>query len=202
MRPLIFSCLLVIGCASDYKGMSKIAVDQDCLKKIRAFQLPTDWYDTSIDVVGKHVSGLLLFKQMPDKSHRVVFTNEAGVKFFDFEFDGDEFTVHHVIPQLNRNVIINLLRRDFEMILDAEPDGETFSWKRADSVYFGIRDGGKILYYIASPNCDDLSRIESGSKRKRVSSLVRYGDKNARPDSLILNHHTFDMKLVLRKLEK
>ena len=38
------------------------------------------------NVVGNHLSGLLLIKKMPDSSTRMVFSNEMGLGFFDFEF--------------------------------------------------------------------------------------------------------------------
>ena len=51
----------------------------------------TTLYRTQIDVVGKHLSGLLFFKKLPDESFRVVFTNEMGLNFFDFHFADHQF---------------------------------------------------------------------------------------------------------------
>ncbi|MBK7307905.1 MAG: hypothetical protein IPI88_13305 [Chitinophagaceae bacterium] len=38
-------------------------------------------YNTTVDVMGNHFSGLLLIKKMPDSSTRMVFSNEMGLGF-------------------------------------------------------------------------------------------------------------------------
>src|SRR5690349_1985117 len=119
MRCLLFSIVLFgVGCASDYKGLMVVSVNQECLSKMKPVGLSTAWYDAGIDVVGKHISGLLLIKEMPDQSKRIVFTNEAGLTFFDFGFDvSGNFKVHYVIQQLDRKAVVRLLRDDFALLL-------------------------------------------------------------------------------------
>src|SRR5688572_30773844 len=111
---LLFSiCLINFGCASDYKGLQAVTVDQTCLDRIRQPALATSWYTASVDVVGKHISGLLLVKEMPNQSKRIVFTNEAGVTFFDFGFESDNtFKVYSIIKQLDKKPVVRLLRND------------------------------------------------------------------------------------------
>src|SRR5258706_1999072 len=77
--------LCLLSCASSYHDLQPVQGNASCLKKFRPV-FHADWYNASVDVIGKHLSGLLLFKMMPDSSTRVVFTNEVGVTFFDFEF--------------------------------------------------------------------------------------------------------------------
>jgi hypothetical protein len=98
MRCLLFEsiiALLLMGCASEYAHLQKTQESGDCPDKILPLIIETSWYDASVDVVGKHISGLLLIKNMPDNSKRVVFTSEAGLTFFDFSFskEGNFHTV-------------------------------------------------------------------------------------------------------------
>src|SRR6185369_7920767 len=120
MRCFLFSigCLLLMRCASDYKGLQATAPDDACAARIVPARVNTSWYNADVDVVGRHISGLLLVKHMPDSSYRVVFTNEAGVTFFDFGFltNGD-FKVYNAIHQLNKKAVIQTLRKDFELVL-------------------------------------------------------------------------------------
>ena len=75
-------------------------------------------YSASIDVVGHHMSGLLFLKTMPDSSQRAVFSNEAGVTYFDFEWKKNgEFRVHRVIKKLKKKIVLNTLKKDFELVL-------------------------------------------------------------------------------------
>jgi hypothetical protein len=65
--------------------MQKIKSDESCIQKFKP-DFRQVVYRTSADVVGKHLSGLLVFKFMPDSSTRVVFSNEMGFSLFDFGF--------------------------------------------------------------------------------------------------------------------
>ena len=82
-----------------------------CLQKFKPV-IERALYNTSVDVTGKHISGLLLIKTMPDSSIRIVFSNEMGFSFFDFGFfTGNGFKVYHIIPQMNKKAVIKTLRK-------------------------------------------------------------------------------------------
>src|SRR6267154_2957609 len=103
---LLSSSILLLSCASDYRTLKAVQVDLDCVTKIAPRQIHTSWYHAGVDVAGNHISGLLLIKNMPDSTTRVVFTNEAGVTFFDFGFSSDgRFVIHTIIKKLNRKAI-------------------------------------------------------------------------------------------------
>src|SRR5438093_1041377 len=71
-----------------------------------------------------HLSGLLLLKYDKEtKSVRAVFTNELGYKFFDFEFNHfDSFTVHSIIHQFDKPVMVRTLRQDIDLLLALTQD--------------------------------------------------------------------------------
>jgi hypothetical protein len=196
--------VVVAGCASDYKTLRSVVPDLPCINKLKPRGLDTSWYNTSIDVVGKHISGLLLIKNMPDSSTRIVFTNEAGVKFLDFEFTAsNEFKVHHIIKQLNKKPVIRLLRNDFALMLGHPFETNTWrAWQTQEHLLYGVSQKNEKHYFITDKDCASLQRIESGSGRKRMVSLVLSGDDHQRPDSIQLQHHTFAMQIKLRKLAR
>lgn len=205
MRCLLFSVvLLVVGCASEYKGLKVVSVDQDCLSKIKPVQLSTAWYDAGIDVVGKHISGLLLIKEMPDQSKRIVFTNEAGLTFFDFSFDvSGNFKVHYVIQQLDKKAVVRLLRDDFALLLGLPFKNPVWqSWEMGDERYFGVSEKNENHYFITGKDCGSLHRLESASKRKKKLTIEMVGNDVQKPDSITLQHHTFAMKINLKKLDR
>ena len=151
--------------------------------------------------VGKHLSGLMIVKHMADSSTRVVVTNETGVKFLDFEYGANRsFKVHHILEQLNKKAVVRLLENDFKLIL-----GLPFyhvpitSFQSGNDLYYRVPDGRKYHYFVTDQSCSELSQIESGSSRKRVVTLKRFGDP-VQPDSINLHHHTFAMKMTLKKL--
>jgi hypothetical protein len=202
MRFLILSLFILLGCASEYKGLTPSTVRMDCIEKLKPATISLAWYSASIDVVGKHISGLLLMKQMPDSSYRVVFTNEAGIKFLDFEFASNgEFKVHHVLKQLDHKAVIRLLKADFALVLGIPFQGNNWiGWKQGNEVFYGVSEKKETVYFITDPDCASLQRIESASRRKRMVTLKTFGDPLQQPDSIHLRHHTFAMEINLKKL--
>jgi hypothetical protein len=205
MRYLRYSLLVLLGaCASAYKGLNTVAVDPACAARMAPQGLGTAWYTTSVDVIGKHISGLLLVKQMPDSSTRVVFTNEAGVTFFDFAFAADgSFRARQVIKQLNKKPVIETLRKDFALVLGLPfRNGAWQAWQEGDEVYYGVAQKKETAYFITGPDCASLRRLETGSRRKRKVTVEQTGNNALLPDTIIVRHHTFAMTISLRKLER
>src|SRR6187402_1932792 len=98
---LLFCSLLLFlfGCSPTYMQMQTTTGNINGLAKFKpAFSVAL--YKTEVDVVGNHLSGLLLIKKMPDSSTRMVFSNEMGLKFFDFEFTTDgNFKVYFIMKK-------------------------------------------------------------------------------------------------------
>jgi hypothetical protein len=204
IRLLLSSLLLCCACGSEYRSLKPVEADPRCIAKLKPAGLQTSWYNAGIDVVGKHISGLLLLKNMPDKSMRIVFTNEAGITFLDFEFSGDHrFTVHHILKQLDKKVVINLLRKDFELLLGIPFQTNDFrAWSSDREVFYGAPEKKETDYFITDMDCASLHRLETGSKRKKKVTLMLYGTDLSRPDSVNLQHHTFAMRIRLKKIDR
>jgi hypothetical protein len=177
--------------------------DNDCANKLAPRRINSSWYHASVDVVGNHISGLLLIKNMPDSSKRVVFTSEAGVTFFDFGFSTGNFQVHNIIKQLDRKPVVETLRKDFELILGIPFQGSDFQrWTMDDEVFYGVKQKKETAYFITTKDCASLRRLELGSSRKRKVSVVIAGESYPSPDQIELTHHTFKMKISLTRFEK
>jgi hypothetical protein len=205
MRYLLFSFpFLFTSCASDYKYMQTVDGDPACISKLAPDQFQTSWYHASVDVVGNHISGLLLIKNMPDSSQRVVFTNEAGMTFFDFGFaKNGEFRVFNIIKQLDRKPVIQTLQKDFRLILGLPFQNASYHVQtRGDEVFYGVRRKNETSYFITTKDCASLRRLELGSARKRKVTVHITGSGYPRPDKIELLHNTFNMQIKLTRLEK
>jgi hypothetical protein len=205
MRYLLFSVLLTFTCcASDYKYMQIVDSDPACISKLAPDQFETSWYHASVDVVGRHISGLLLIKNMPDSAQRIVFTNEAGVTFFDFGFSKDgTFKVFSIIKQLDRAPIIQTLQKDFRLILGLPFRQASYQvTTRDDEVFYGVRQKNETAYFITTKDCASLRRLELGSDRKRKVTVLVTGNGYPQPDNIELAHNTFDMQIKLTRLNK
>ena len=206
MRYLLFSISVIFcwSCASDYRHMQAAETNADCIARLAPQKINTSWYHASVDVVGKHISGLLLIKNMPDSSYRVVFTNEAGVTFFDFGFTHNGvFKVHNVIKQLDKKPVIQTLRKDFELILGLPFRSKSYEVKTMnDEVFYGVKQKKEMAYFITNKDCASLRRLELGSARKRKVTVQINGQQYPTPDKIELAHHTFKMQINLTRFEK
>jgi len=204
MRYLLFiSFLALCSCSSEYRKMRKVSGDTGCIQKFKpVFQGTT--YRTTVDVVGKHLSGLVLIKVMPDSSTRVVFTSEIGFKFFDFGFSKDSgFKVYYIIQQMDKQAVITTLRKDFELIMMYHTATEgSFILKDAEKYYYGFPQEKGYDFYIADSSCSQLMGMQRSSKRKAVVEAIMYGVDNSVPDTIGITHKNFNFTIGLKRIEK
>lgn len=205
MRCLLLSSVVFVlaSCGSVYKKLQASDGEAHCLIKFRpAFK--SALYTTHVNVLGRHLSGLLLFKPLSDSSTRVVFSNEIGIKFFDFEFfNSGRFIVHYITKQMNRKTVITALRKDFELVLMQGIGTKPYQVFNADGYRWFAYQGHKEKdYYITDPSCDNLVRIEKGSARKPKVTVLMKNYHNGIPDTIGISHKIFDFDIGLKYIQR
>ncbi len=210
MRPfripylILSSCLLfVLSCSPSYKQMQSAKADINVLQKFKpAFTVAL--YNTTVDVVGNHLSGLLLIKKMADSSTRMVFSNEMGFSFFDFEFKPDgEFKVYSIMQKLNKKSVIKTLQHDFELILMNNLDTSKAIVKANEGLtYFIFPQGKGFNYYITNQSGSELVRMERSSNKKTIVEAVMKNYQNGVPDTIGISHKTFEFNIGLKRIER
>jgi hypothetical protein len=186
-----------------HKQMQSANADINVLQKFKpAFTVAL--YNTTVDVVGNHLSGLLLIKKMPDSSIRMVFSNEMGFSFFDFAFISDgSFKVYSIIKKMNRKSVIKTLRHDFELILMNNLDNSKAVVKTdSGQLYFIFPQNKGYSYYITNADGSDLVRMERASKQKTIVEAVMQNYINGIPDTISISHKTFEFNIGLKRIEK
>lgn len=196
-------CILLFGCGkaiSPYAHLQKGADVKTCIAELQP-KFTSVLYNTKVDVIGKHLSGLLLFKHMPDSTVRVVFSSEMGVNFFDFEYSATGFKVHSVIKQLNKKVVIRQLKKDIGLMFmyQCNPaDAKVFTGK--GELQYGFIKGNEETYYVADSVCTSLSRIENAVDNHKKVIVTQYGTKGVMPDSAVISHQNFDFTISLKQI--
>lgn len=210
MRPLRItylilssSLLIMLGCSPAHRQMQSVSADVNVLQKFKpAFTVAL--YNTTVDVVGNHLSGLLLIKKMPDSSTRMVFSNEMGVGFFDFEFAADgSFKVHSIMKKLNKKSVIKTLQHDFELILMNNLDNSKAIVKTNEGLtYFIFPQSKGFNYYITNQSGNELVRMERASNKKTIVEAVMKNYINGIPDTIGISHKTFEFNIGLKRIER
>lgn len=205
MRSLALSSLLLFaaGCGRLlYQDLAPAAGSPAALKALKP-AFATTLYRADIDVVGKHLSGLLFFKNLPDGSYRVVFTNEMGLNLFDFHFADGKFEVLHVIEQLNNRSVITQLRKDIGFFLMADLDYSRCKvYRRSNQRYYSFATRKEITTYVTDSATKVVSSIENATptKLKVVVGLTKL--VAGMPDSVFVEHKLFPFTISLKQIQR
>lgn len=197
------SLFILLSCNTAYKNLQKTTGDVSVLQKFKPVA-PVALYNTQVDVIGKHLSGLLLIKKMPDSSTRLVFTNEIGFSFFDFGFGADgSFKVYAILKQMNRKAVIKTLRKDFDLVLMRGLDTGKVVIRKNDSLtYYVFKQTKGYNTYITNNTGTELVRMERSSKRKPVVQAIMKNYVDGVPDTIGITHKTFNFSIGLKRIER
>jgi hypothetical protein len=194
--------VLLSSCSNRYKYLQTTQGDVRCIEKFRP-RFTSALYSTQVDILKHHLSGLLFFKQMPDSSTRVVFSNEMGFKFFDFEFSKDgKFTKHYLLEKMDKPAVIKTLEQDFALVL-LNPDlRQAHTAADNEFGYVVVPTAKGNNYYITGKDCNSLVRIEKSSRRRPAVTVWMQSYTNGTPDTIRIKHEHFKFNISLQKVVK
>lgn len=205
MRFLLLSSVLILfcGCSTLYRQLKPVGGDPMAIARLQpAFGV--GMYKTSVDVTGKHLSGVLIIKKMPDSSIRTVFTSELGFTFFDFQWPvAGGFAVNSILKQLDKPAVIKTLRKDFEGILmNRLPYAKSAIRTDGNFLYHVFSNKKDYYYYITDSVYNSLIRLERAGKRKKVTTVTMDVAPAHIPDSIHIIHHNFAFDIKLKKMNR
>jgi len=154
-------------------------------------------YKSDIKVFKNSFSGIFIVKKLGEQHHRIVFTTEMGNKLFDFEYFQKNFKINDILPEMDKKVLINVLKRDFLALIEEKP----FSIK----TYFkgDLRMGqaellSKKHYYLYEHGV--LKKIvRVGSGKEKVTFLFSGINDNIASEIQIL-HHGIKLEIKLKAI--
>lgn len=158
-------------------------------------------YRASVDILDKHLSGILLFKAQDDSSIRVVMINEMGTTFFDISFFSDHYTYHATLNQLKKKAVKLTLAKDLGMILARGIYSNQAAKKLADGqLELKLKRKGTVRY-TTSQDCSQFVQIENYGKHKKiVTTTSLYETNQTMPDKIEVNHHTVNFSIKLTRI--
>lgn len=204
MRILLLSSLIILfGCSQKTThSLTQQQTNNTCLINLKP-KFETVLFNTQVDITSHHLTGLLLMKKMSGDTTRVIFTNEMGIKYFDFEFANDHFRVISCIRKLNKKIAINQLQKIFSLILMNKTDLVLYKLvKTTESKYFSIEGEKEETYYITDLNCTNVSLIQTTSGEKKKIIITLTGEKNGIADDIFIHYQTFKFDIHLKQIER
>lgn len=149
-----------------------------------------------MDIYKNHVSGILIIKKLNETTHRVALTSDFGNKLIDFEVSDNDFRLNYVLPDLDKKIVINFLKNDFQQLLKRKyPVSESFENKNA-KIYLSKIDK-KSYYLFFSKENGLLKEIVYTKNNKEKIDFTFDAKKPIFADSLNLQHKDFKINIKL-----
>jgi hypothetical protein len=153
-------------------------------------------YKCQMDIYKNHVSGILIIKRINETAHRVVLTSDFGNKLIDFEISEADFKLNYVLPDLDRKIVINFLKDDFQQLLKQKYSvAESFENQNA-RIYLSKIDQ-KAYYLFFNKENGLLKQIIYTKNKKEKIDFTFEAKKHIFADSLSLQHKDFKIKIQL-----
>jgi hypothetical protein len=151
-------------------------------------------YKTHIRFKDKDLSGLLLVRQNADSSFRVALVTEVGMKIFEFEFfprKKDNFHSISILSYMDRKIIVNTLRRDFESLFMTFAAFKKPHVKEESVCY---RYEGRRIYRIENGLVVQMQRKKFLFKKEQIEIEAK---RNALPQKIFIRHYGVDLQIEM-----
>lgn len=100
-------------------------------------------YKGSIDVFGKHLSGIFFVKKMDADRYRLVLMSEFGLNLMDFEMEKDSVRLVSCQDFLNKPALTTVIGNDFKTLLRPLVAAPDFKQKIKSENYIRITNGDR-----------------------------------------------------------
>jgi len=162
-------------------------------------------FQSSIDIYQNTFTGLLFVKPL-EKSRRILFITETGLKIFDMEFFRTaDPVVHYCIDAINRKPVIKTLGKDLSLML--------FNIAENDELIM-VHEKGSEKNFIRSKDKNGTRFCSISGKTGKVEELISRGglsdklnikffsERGLQPDSIEISHYNMKLKIHLVRLNE
>ena len=153
-------------------------------------------YKCQMEVYGNDISGILIIKKISETTHRVVMTSDFGNKMIDFEISENDFKLNYVLEDLNKKMVINFLKNDFQELLRQKyPVAESF--ENENSNIFRSQLNKKNYYLYFNKENSLLTQIVYTRNRKEKINFSFEAKKPTFAETIHLKHKDFKINIKL-----
>lgn len=153
-------------------------------------------YKCQMEVYGNDISGILIIKKISDSTHRIVMTTDFGNKMIDFEISENDFKLNYVLPDLDKKMVINFLKNDFQELLRKNYSVNE-SFQDNLSYIFTSKMGNKIYYLRKNSNNKLLSQIVVTKNKKEKIDFNFEAKTPTFAEKIEIQHKDFKISIRL-----
>ena len=198
---LLLNCFILSSCSlRTTKNLTPIALLESSFENKYFYNPQKDYvYKAKIEAFGKYFGGILAIKKLKSEHHRIAFTTEFGAKIFDFEFEKANFKVNYILSDLDRKIILNNLRKNFQLLLKNPIRTDKKYMNATHTVYRSKFNRRNHFYFFSNQNGSLEKLIQTSKFKEKVSILFESKDKEgAVAQSIEIAHQQFPLKIELK----
>ena len=189
--------LLLISCKSyQLKDVKPISSNEKTVENLY-FSSKEDYvYKCQMEVYGNDISGILIVKKISETSHRVVMTSDFGNKMIDFEISENDFKLNYVLADLDKKMVINFLKNDFQELL-RQKYAVVESFENSDSKIYLSKIDKKQYYLFFDKNSGLLNQIVYTKNKREKIDFTFEAKKHTFAETINLQHKDFKINIKL-----
>lgn len=202
MKYLLISLtFLLFACASFPKknNLERIKGDTPAVINPYFSDLSMDYiYKAKINFAEKSFGGIFVIKKLGPEHHRVVFTTEMGNKLFDFSFIKNEFRVNFILSEMNKKILINLLRKDLFVLTNENPIILHHYQKMGDSIFLMSKIKNYTYFYLTAD--ERLHKILETKRGKDKLDYIFTEIENDHAKEIKIRHKNIKLTIDLKAI--
>ena len=153
-------------------------------------------YKCQMEVYSNDISGILIIKKISETTHRVVITSDFGNKMIDFEISENDFKLNYVLADLDKKMVINFLRNDFQELLKRNfLVNESF--ENEDSKIYVSNVDKKQYYLFFDKNSGLLNQIVYTKNSREKIDFSFEAKKHTFAETINLQHKDYKINIKL-----
>ncbi len=153
-----------------------------------------------IDAYGHTMGGIFIIKKLDTNHYRMALLNEFGGTLLGFELADGDFTLHHAIAPLRRKPVLDLLKRDFLLLLQDNAPVKQHYIHGDSLVYETVVADKRAYHYLRQPDSVLVKTVRAERGRERTTITYDYRDPDF-PD-ITLSHRGGKLNIFLFLLQE
>lgn len=192
-----FILLLFASCKTyQLKNVKPISNKEKAVENLY-FSSNADYvYKCQMDIYNNDVSGILIIKKISESTHRVVMTSDFGNKMIDFEISENDFKLNYVLSDLDKKMVINFLKNDFQKLLKRKFIIKE-SFENNDSNIYLSENKKNTYYFFFNKETNLLKKIIYTQNNKEKIDFSFEAKKPTFAETIEIQHKDFKINIKL-----
>jgi hypothetical protein len=164
-------------------------------------------YKTTLKVMGREMSGILLIKKTNNQEFRFVFMSEIGLKYFDLGITNPgknpDYKNYYLMSVFNRGEFKKVLFDNFNTLsTEIEIDSNFTSYSNLGNKSLAVRENNtkeKTTYLTINETVENIYWKSPYAGKSNIS-ISKY--ENNIPQNIEINNKKYGVKIICKQLEK